>query len=138
MKRAFALPAVLYAMAMASAIAVGGLYVTRRMHSGERLTERGSRLDAVAERVVVDAVAAWNGSARQAQLVGSESELSSGHDGAVRVSVRALKAGDRVFWLVSDASDELQPQMRRRVGLLVRMVDSVAFPVPHRPWLDIP
>ena len=60
MSRGAALPVVLFALAMASALAVGGLFVARRLVASAQTSQRGSGIETVAESILVMAVANWD------------------------------------------------------------------------------
>ena len=134
MRRAAALPMVLFTLAIAGALTVGGAFVSRQIAVSARVLQRGSRLASVPERLVVQALAGWDSVARHVQPVGSTSALVQG--GPDRLWVTRLST--HAYWLVSESRDVGKPNIFRRLGAVVAL-DSLARPrVPHRGWIELP
>lgn len=138
MNRGAALPVTLLMLALASAMAAGGAYVARTLATSARVAQRGTELEPQAEHAIVNAVAAWDTAARSEQPIGAVAEItpSSAAPGDVRVWVTRL--ADRTYWLVAEANSVSKPVLRRRLGLLVRVVDGHPAVLPQRAWSELP
>jgi hypothetical protein len=133
-----ALPVVLFAMTMASALTVGGAYVTRQLVASARFAQRANELHPAAEHAIVDAIVAWDTVARNEQPVGAASILPAPDLPGIHTDAWVTRTGTATYWLVADASTDLQPVLRRRIGVLLRVSGGVAEPVPQRAWSELP
>lgn len=138
MKRAAALPAVLVALTLASALAVGGSFVSRQRASAARFANRGLELLPRAERALIDAVAAWDSAGRAGQPVGQTIQFPPLTDSDVLTEVWITRTSVAQFWLVAQAANTSRPVLRRRIGLRVVVSGGIPKPVPERPWTDLP
>jgi hypothetical protein len=119
MRPAAALPSVLLALALTSALAVGGAYVARQHAAMARVSQLGLELVVAAEAALVDAVIQWDSASFDALPVGQAVALPVASDSATRCEVWATRTGAGQFWLVAQASSRARPGFRRRAGLLV-------------------
>jgi hypothetical protein len=136
-KRGSALPVALYALALISALVVGTSFVTRRLASSARLSERGAILAPEAEELVAAAVAGWDSSARSAQAIGSTQtagRTSGGEGGQAWVT----RLSPSIYWVVGLAESRQPPGLRRRLGLLVTTQSGTPALVSGRAWGDLP
>lgn len=138
MKRGAALPAVLLAITMASALAVGGAFVARQYAAAARLAHHGSELLPSADAALVEAIAAWDSVARKAQPVGSAIAIPGGPTPSSRPAVWITRASPQLYWLVAEARSDSRPVLRRRIGVLVRDSAGLAKTVPRSGWVDLP
>ena len=138
MKRGAALPAVLLAITMASALAVGGAFVSRQYAAAARLAHHGSDLLPAAEAALVEAIATWDSTARKTQPVGTVIAFSAGPSPSPRPAVWITRASPQLYWLVAEASSDSRPVLRRRIGVLVRDSAGIAKTVSWRGWADLP
>jgi hypothetical protein len=136
-KRGSALPVTLYALALIGALVVGTSFVTRRLASSARLSERGAILAPEAEELVVAAVAGWDSLARSAQAIGRTQIVggtSSGGEGRAWVT----RLSPSIYWVVGLAESGQRPGLRRRLGLLVTTQSGAPALVSGRAWGDLP
>jgi hypothetical protein len=135
MRAGAALPAVLLALTMTSAIAVGSAFVSRQYASSARFASSGGELTPLAEAALVDAISTWDSSSRAAQPVGSMVPLATAHP---RTRVWITRASPRLFWLMAESATTVRPVLRRRIGVFVR--DSIGSPrvVPGPAWTELP
>lgn len=139
MKRGVAIAIVLFLLALVSALAVSGLYATRRLATSYRDDESGERLAFAAEAALADIVVTWDSSARAVQAIGSVAAFPAAPVSSMAiVDVWITRVSPTVYWLVADASQSERVPMRRRIGLLVRVVAGAPSPVPDRPWTELP
>lgn len=136
--RGAALPIVLFAMTIASALAVGGSFVARQLAASARFAQRGSTLQPAAERALVELIAMWDSSARSDQPVGTVATLSSSTISGLSVASWVTRTNERTFWLVAEAASVEKPAIRRRIGALVRVSGGLPALVPLRAWSDLP
>ena len=133
-----ALVAVLLALALTSALVVGGSYVARQSATASGIARRGAELEARAEEALVRAVMGWDTAARLAQPVGVTDELVRLDAPGVSVRLSATRVEAGTWWLVAEASGTAKPLLRRHLGLLVHADSSGATPLSRRAWLDLP
>lgn len=129
-----ALPATLFALAMTSAMAVGGLYTARRHVASSVESAVGTSLLPAAERGLVLAVAAWDSASRMQQPVG----LTEALRGAPGASVWVTRTAELEYLLVAEAVSVTSPSLHHRVALTVvidRGVPKLPFP---RAWTQLP
>lgn len=144
MSRGVALPAVLFTMALGSALAVGGMYVTRQLAASDRLARRGGDLVPAVERALVSAIAGWDSTARAQQQIGSAASLVTPGSLATAVETWITRTSETEYWVVAEARSGGQPPLRRRIGVLVRVSGgspgSLGSPrlVPQRAWTELP
>jgi hypothetical protein len=129
---------VLFALAMTSALAVGGIFVTRRLASSARLAERGDVLGAVTERVIVESIAAWDSTARVDQPIGSTVSISTAGAAGIRTEAWVTRTSSTIYWLVAQAVLDSRPPLRRRMAAIVLMAGSRATLAPERAWSELP
>lgn len=141
MKPGVALPIVLLVLALTSAMVVSGAFVARRQVAVSRDLESKSQLEAAAEQAAVAAVADWDSAARADQPIGSAVSLTSVLEPGARSDAWITRIGPRMYWVVAESQSDArppQPTLRRRIGLLVRVVSGVPTLTPERPWTDLP
>jgi len=138
MSRGAALPVVLLAMTMASALAVGGVYVARGVAASARLSQRGAALQPSAESVLVEAVANWDSLAWSDQPVGSVVSVTGVSSSGTQTDAWITRLGEHIYWLVAESSTPVRPGLRRRIGLLVTVSGGFPTAVPQRGWTELP
>lgn len=136
--KAAALPVVLFALALTSALSVGGLYVARRMAAAARTGQRGADLALLAEGVLVRALANWDSAARASQPTGSTTSIAVGADAFVRWSGWITRTSELDYWLVAEAVTVAKPLLRRRLGVVVRTIDGSPRLSNPRAWSELP
>lgn len=132
-----ALPIVLLAIALVSALAVGSLSVSRALAGAARLPSAGTTLQGAAERALTGLVVSWDTTARAAQPVGVVVAAPPRSEEGVMVTSWTTRIGERTWWLVAEATME-SPALRRRLGLVIHMKLGAATPVPVRAWATLP
>jgi hypothetical protein len=135
MRLGAALPAVLFALTMTSALAVGGAFVSRQQAAAARFAERGGELHPLAERVLVETIAAWDSASRANQPVGSVAPMASA---SPLTAVWVTRASQQLYWLVGEAATASKPVLRRRIGVLVRDSSGAPKLVPSPAWTELP
>ena len=138
MRRAAALPAVLVALTLASALAVGGAFVSRQRANAARFSNRGLELLPSAEKALIDAVVAWDSAGRAGQQIGQTIQLPPIAESDVLTEVWITRTSVAQFWLVAQAANTSRPILRRRIGLRVRVSEGQPKLLPGRPWADLP
>ena len=134
MKWGTALPATLFAMAITSALAAGGLYVSRRHAATVSESNAALELRARTERAAIEAVVQWDSAARAIQPVGVTDELSApaGTDAWI------TKTGELEYLVVAESRTARRPALYHRIGLTVVVSDGrprLSFP---RAWSLLP
>ena len=138
MSRGLTLPVVLFALAMTSALAVGGAYVTRQLASVASTEERGALLAPSCEGALVDAIASWDSVARAQQPVGAVAPLASSSAPHLTTTAWITRISSSAYWLVAESVDDRPPRLRRRTGVVVRVTNGAPNPVPMRAWHELP
>ena len=138
MRRAAALPMMIFVLAMTSALAVSGAFLTRQMSATARNREKAAVLEPDAEEALTGAVATWDSSARISQPVGATMVLSSEVRGGTRVDVWITRLTPVTYWLVAQASASNRPRLARRIGVVVRLTNGAPTLVPERAWSELP
>ena len=138
MSRGAALPVVLFALAIASALAVGGLFVARRQVASAQTSQRGSGIETVAESILVMAVANWDSAARSTQPIGTTRSLGTSITPVLRASGWITRTSALDYWIVAEASEASKPLLKRRLGVGIRSVNGRPSLASPRAWLELP
>lgn len=138
MRKGAALPAVLLAVAMTSALAAGGAYVARQQASYARFASRASLVLPATEEALVTAIAVWDSVARAEQAIGATQAVSVTGQSGIATQMWITRIGNDLYWLVAESETALKPALRRRAGLLVRAPAGAPAPVPVRAWTELP
>jgi hypothetical protein len=138
MNRGAAIPVVLFALAMASALAVGGAYVTRQLAASTKAVQRGAESEPMSERALVEAVVSWDSVARAHQSIGTVAMLPASRTNGVRTDAWITRISESGYWLVAESTADVRPVLRRRIGLLIRVSAGVPALVPERAWSELP
>ena len=137
-RRATALPTVLFVLALTSALAVGGAYVTRGAAAAGRLMQRGAESGYPVERALVELVAEWDSSAMAALGIGVTTSMTATAAGNTLIDRWITRLTASTYGLVAESSDPVQPRLRRRIGLLVSIRTGRPEAVRQRPWSQLP
>lgn len=136
--RGAALPAVLFTVAIGSALVVGGAYLTRQLAATAATAHRGAGIEPAAELAIVAELAGWDSAGRSDQVVGattaSPPQVLEG--ASVRLWVTRLSA--RTYWIVAEARGRGKPLLQRRLGALVDWEPGALPLVPIRGWAELP
>lgn len=133
-----ALPMVIFAITMASALAVGGAFVSRQLAASARLGQRADLLAPAAEGALVNAIAGWDSVARAADTLGHSAALSGTTSDGLQTSVWVTRVSPACYWMVAEAISGARPVLRRRIGVLVRSISGVPTIVSGHGWSDLP
>lgn len=138
LRRAVALPAVLFAMALTSALVVGGVYAARTLGTRGRIVRSATELYWPAERVLTELVAIWDTTGRAAMPVGAViAEPVISVEGVV-VSAWVTRLSEESYWMVAEAVSSTPDRIRSRVALLVRSAEGRIRPAPGAAWTRLP
>ena len=137
-RNAVALPAVLFAMTLVSALVVGGVYATRTLVTSARLARTADALHAPAERLIVELVAGWDTAGRAAMPIGAVVFESPGRIDGVPVTASVLRLNEYTYWMIAAARDSSFHGIGSRLSLLVRAANGEIRPVPGPAWTRIP
>ncbi|HEY8174810.1 MAG TPA: hypothetical protein VIF32_03875 [Gemmatimonadaceae bacterium] len=138
MNRGVAIPVVLFTLALASALAIGGAYVTRQLAASTRAAQRGAESEPMSERALVETLTYWDSAARAHQPIGTVVELPASRANNVSTNAWITRISASAYWLVAESTADLRPVLRRRIGLLIRVWEGVPAPVPERAWSELP
>lgn len=138
MRRGAALPAVLMAMAVTSALVVGGSYVARQQMASTRLASRAALVQPSAENALVNVIANWDTLMRSQQPVGSAVRLASAQQSNILTDIWVTRSSPAVYWLTAESGSGTPPALKRRIGVLVRLSNGYPRPVSRRAWADLP
>ena len=129
-----ALPATLFALAITSAMAVGGVFVVRRHLASSLEGDAGFALRPSAELAAVRVIAAWDSVARANQPIGQSETLSETPSATVSI----VRTGELEYFIVVTARTATRPVLYHRLGLSVVMEGGKArLPFP-RAWTLLP
>ena len=134
MTRGAALPATLFALAITSAMAVGGLYVSRRHGATVAESNAALELRPLAERAAIDAVVQWDSAARAMQPIGATTALAAPEGTGCWIT----RTGEREYLIVAESRTARRPALYHRIGLSVVVSDGAPkLPFP-RAWTLLP
>jgi hypothetical protein len=132
--RGAALPATLFALAMTSAMAIGGLHVARRHAASALEMNAALGLQGSAERAALEVLVNWDSAARVDQPVGHTATLID-HAG---LGLWITRIAELDFLIVAEARTASSPTFSHRVALSVVFSDGRArLPFP-RAWALLP
>ena len=138
MTRGAALPSVLLALSLTSALAVGGAYVARQHAAIARVSQHGIGLLPAAELALVDAISGWDSSAMAVMPVGMTVSLRAEENLSVRTEVWATRNGGAHYWIVAEAVSHVSHGFRRRLGVVVTTSSGLPTVVVKRGWAELP
>lgn len=134
MNRGAALPATLFALAITSAMAVGGIHVARRHKASTLDRNAGSVLRPRAEALAVSAIATWDSVARAEQAIGATVTLDSSADATAWVT----RTRELEYQIVAEAHTLRRPVFYQRIGVTVVLrAGRPRLPFP-RAWTVLP
>lgn len=134
MRRGAALPATLFALAMTSAMAVGGVHVARRHAASAAEGSAAASLQPAAESAAIATFVAWDTLARSQQPVGTSVEVPGGATTFVWVT----RTAELEYLIVAEGRTRSRPVQYHRVGLSVVIRAGVPrLPFP-RAWALLP
>jgi hypothetical protein len=128
-----ALAAVLFILAMAGALVVGGAYAARSAAASVRLGQRGRATESLAEQSLMAMIATWDSSARRAQPLGHTAQLQESG-----VSIRITRLGATVYLGLAEVQHPIAPRLRRRMAVLIEADSGGAAPLIDRGWYLLP
>ena len=133
-----ALPIMLLLLALTSALAVTGVFVTRRVVASASATERAVEVEPAAERALVDVIAQWDTLQRRLQPVGLTQLVASAATAGPTTSVWVTRLSARTYWVVAESRGGTREMLRHRLGVLAKITNDVAGPVSGRAWTPLP
>lgn len=134
MTRGAALPATLFALAITSAMAVGGVHVARRHKASTLDRNAASVLRPRSEALAVNAIASWDSVARAEQLIGTTATVDSSAAAAVWVT----RTREMEYLIVAEARTPRRPTFYQRIGVtVVVQAGRPRLPFP-RAWTLLP
>jgi len=128
----------IFVLALTSALAVSGAFVSRQVAANSRGAERGAALEPLAEASLVMAVSAWDSLARGSQPIGSTELITDSTATDVRVQLWITRLSAREYWLTAEARTATRPRIGRRLALVVDLTNGVATPISGRAWAELP
>jgi hypothetical protein len=137
-ERGAALPAVLFALAVASALAVGGVYVARQLAASGRHAQRAVLLQAAAEMALVDAVVDWDSAGRADQALGASAEIAPSETPAIRTERWITRYNSTGYWIVAESGFRQGTPLKRRAGVLVSASGGAPEAAKLRAWSELP
>jgi hypothetical protein len=135
---AAALPAVLFALALTSALVVGGVHVARTAQARARLASAANDLHAPVEYVLVDLVARWDTAAGAAMPVGAVVIRPPVTVHGVQVAASITRLNEHTYWMTAEATSSASHRITSRLGLLVRAAEGRIRPVSGPAWTRLP
>ena len=138
MRRATAVPVVIFALALIAALVLGTSFVTRRLAANARLAERSAVIGPLAEQQLIEAVVRWDTSATAAQPLGATAQVSQAAVDGIATAVSATRLSSSLYWVVVASTSGTVPRLSRRVGALVSTKNGAAALVPGRAWGELP
>ena len=133
MSRGAALPATLFALAITSAMAVGGLHVAHRHKAATLDRNAATVLRSRSETLVVTALASWDSLARAQQPIGVTAA-----DSGAGFAVWLTRTSELEYLIVAEVRTGTRPVLYHRVGATVVIVAGrPRLPFP-RAWSQMP
>jgi len=133
-----ALLAVLLALAITSALVVGGAYVTRQLAASARLSHRAVDVEPAAEAAIAAVILGLDSAGLASQPMGIPVQAGSSAIGQTVVKVWLTRVSATSYWLVAEATDARKPLLRLRLGVHARMAGGTLARLPERAWADLP
>jgi hypothetical protein len=115
--KGFALPVVVFLIALGGALAGGGAFVARNQATGQRAIGRSAGIDGLAEEWIARSIAEWDSSA--AGAVGVSVALPDVPGRAGRLRRWRTRIDSSVYWFVVEVESLDKPLLRRRLGATV-------------------
>lgn len=137
-RRGAALAVTLFLMAVAAALIVTGSFLVRRQVAAASVDRGAIALEPLAERGLLQAIAAWDSSARRADVPGVRTDLPGLVEAQVVVAVRSTRLTAATWWITSEAQTEHKPLLRRRLGVLIDARSGRAIPAAPFSWFELP
>ena len=133
MRRAVALPTVLFMVALVGALVVGAAFLGRTAAAGARLAQSAAVATWPAESALVRSIARWDGPSRASQAVGAI-WAETGPDVAVAIT----RLGPSLYLCAATFTGREPYRLPRRMSVLV-LTDSVGVrPLAGRAWTALP
>ena len=132
------MPVVLFAMALTSAMVVGGVYVARVQGSAARMARSSTGLHASLEQVLAEKVTNWDTGGRSAAPIGAVVVEASAMVDGVLVATTVRRLSPETYWFVAEAVSSSSLGIQGRLGMLVHSQAGRIRPVPGAPWARIP
>jgi hypothetical protein len=133
-----ALPAALFAIALTSALVVGGVYAARTSHTRARIAKSASDLQSPIERVLVELIAGWDTAGRSAMPVRTAVAEPTAFQDGVAVAVQVTRLNEYTYWILAEATSATPQGIRSRIGLLVRTAEGRIQPLSGPAWTRLP
>lgn len=133
-----ALPAVLFAVALTSALVVAGAYAARTSNARARLARTATELQAPVERALIDLVVGWDTTVRAAMPIGTTSPEPTRMIEGVSVASWITRLNVYTWWVIAEGASSAAPSSRSRMGVLIRAGDGRIFPVSGPAWTRLP
>jgi hypothetical protein len=136
-KAGAALPSVLMALAISSALAVGGAFVSRRAVSAVRNGITLNRLSDATEISIGAIVASLDSSAINRQQVGQTLSDSS-RTAESQTGTWVTRITHSSFWVVGESCRIPVPRVCRRQALVLSIVSTDSVMTYSSIWVDLP
>jgi hypothetical protein len=136
-KAGVALPSVLMALAISSALAVGGAFVARRAVGTVRNRITLSRLSDATEISIGAMVASLDSTAISRQQIG-ETLSDSSRTPELQTGTWVTRIAHSSFWVVGESCRIPLPRVCRRQGLLVIVTSADSLIGYTSTWVDLP
>lgn len=136
-KNGAALPAVLMALAISSALAIGGAYVSRRAAATTRSRITLERLSDAVEISIGSMVASWDTSAWSKQpqaLTVSDSVFTV----EVETGTWVTRLTNSTYWVAGESCRRESPRICRRQVTVVVAISGSPIIAYGQPWSDLP
>ena len=133
-----ALAAVLFLMALTSALVVAGVYASRSLAASTRFHRTASAAEEPAERALMAIVAQWDSAGRANQAPGTEVSMPQTVIDSVTVASWITRLSAGTWWLVAETTPGTGTDFARRIGLLVHGSVSIVDAVPGAAWVQLP
>lgn len=138
MRRAAALPTVLFALCLIGALTVGSAHVSRRAADDARTDHGMLALGSLAEDALAEFVAGWDPNAMAALSTWGVLLAPGPPRPGVRATVRVTRLDGAAYWLVAEAATLRKPLIYKRIAVLL-LADSVGVqPAPQAAWFELP
>ena len=138
MRRAAALPTVLFALCLIGALTVGGAHVSRRVAADARVDRQASELGPMAEEALAEVVGAWVTDTSGAILPGSVWQARDLVRPGSRVRVWVSRLTLRDYWLVAEAETARKPLLQKRLAILLQADSTGVQLTPQAAWFELP
>jgi hypothetical protein len=138
MRRAAALPMVLFSLGLVGALTVGGAFVSRRFVADARNDNRALDLGPAAEQAIVAALTSIDSGVLASHALGSTTAVAWQVTPKSVTNAWFTVLGPESVWVVAEATTTSKPLLHKRLGVIGRLVKADSGRWHNVTWFELP